>query len=190
MSLQEKLLRAIRRKKPRSLSITGYTESAVLAPLIQKRGQLHLLFTKRTDQVKDHKNQISFPGGVREKNDKSLLETALRESQEEIGLEPESVRILGRLDDIFTPTKYRIAPFVGVVNSPFSLKLNPQEIRQVILVPLRHLLQPKNLTLDPVEFFDRRFDIPFFKYKNHLIWGATGRITLELIRLVKKNGGH
>lgn len=188
MILRDIIARNLRRKKTKSIPVEGYAWSAVLVPLVLVRGQYQLIFTQRTDQVKNHKNQISFPGGVREKKDRSLLETALRESEEEIGLSPKMVDVLGQLGEIFTPTRYRITPFVGLLHSPFSLNVNPREIKKVIRVPLKHLLEPKNMTVDPVEFFPKRFDIPYFRYKNHTIWGATGRITWELVQLLQKNG--
>jgi len=183
--IRKPLAHALQRKKTTALNLKGYTPSAVLVPLVNKRGKYHILFTQRTDRVRDHKNQISFPGGVQEKGDPSLLVTALRETEEEIGLIPDKIEILGNLGDIFTPTQYRITPFVGAISSSYVIHPNPEEIKEVIEVPLSHLLEPRNLSLVPSEFFNRQFDMPYFYYKGHTIWGATGRITLNLINLLK-----
>ncbi len=179
----------LQRRKKAPLTLEGYKPSAVLVPLFLKRGKYHLLFTQRSLTVKDHKGQISFPGGVKERQDKSLQETALRESQEELGIPPQLVEILGELGDILTPTRYRITPFVGMIPHPFSFKLNRQEIEQLIEVPLDHLLKPANLTIEKSEFFDEQFDSPYFHYREHTIWGATGRITRELVELIQSNRG-
>jgi 8-oxo-dGTP pyrophosphatase MutT (NUDIX family) len=185
--LSNQLTHILRRRRNSAPILKGYTSSAVLVPLIRKRGEYRLLFTLRTDQVRDHKNQISFPGGVYEKSDGDLLETALRESQEELGLPPEKVLVVGSLPELYTPTGYRITPFVGVIPSPVRLSPNPREIKQLIEVPLKHLLKPANMRLQAAEFFDRQFDVPFFSYKNHTIWGATGKITQELVDLMLKH---
>lgn len=185
--IRKPLAKAFNGKKPSHLPLRGFTSSAVLVPLIKKKKDFHVLFTRRTDQVRDHKNQISFPGGVREKADRSLKMTALRESHEEIGLDPDQVEIMGKLADLYTPTGYRISPFVGVILRPLRLVPNPHEIQEIIQVPMNHLLEPKNMTLQKAEFFNREFDIPYFRYKQHTIWGATGRITLELLDILRKS---
>src|SRR5437667_5720121 len=87
--------------------------SSVLVPLFLKDGEYHMLFTRRTDHLRNHPGQISFPGGRRDETDASLLETALREAEEELGLMRGDVKVLGELDDMFTATQYRITPFVA-----------------------------------------------------------------------------
>jgi 8-oxo-dGTP pyrophosphatase MutT (NUDIX family) len=149
--------------------------------MISKGPRWNILYTRRTHRVRDHKNQISFPGGVREKGDISLVETALRESEEEIGLHPAGVKILGRLKDLYTPTGYRITPIVGILTQPQQLKPNPHEIQEIFQVPLQHLMNRKNMKVQKAEFFGKAFDIPFFNFRHYTIWGATGRITREFI---------
>lgn len=173
-------------RRKRGLSLEGYTPCAVLVPLFLKSGRYHLLFTERSRSVRDHKGQISFPGGCREKADADLVQTALRETEEEIGLKPAAVEVLGELGDLFTPTRYRITPFVGWIRDPMTLKLNRDEIERAFEIPLDHLANPRNFKSEASELYDRSFDYPFFRYRGHTIWGATGRITREFLSLLKK----
>lgn len=185
--MRDSIVQALRRYKKSSMQLEGYTASAVLVPLYLKQGRFHVLFTQRSQQVRDHKGQISFPGGVREAHDTDLQETALRETEEELGLQRDAVEVLGELGDIYTPTRYRISPFVGIIPYPYAFQPNRSEIDSLIEVPLSHLLEPANLRLEHLEFFDTEQDLPYFHYKQHTIWGATGRITRELVELLKKN---
>ena len=165
------------------MPLEGFTSCAVLVPVISSGANYKVLYTRRTETVRDHKNQISFPGGMREKQDASLIETALRETQEEIGLDPKAIEILGRLQDLYTPTRYRITPIVGLVSTPLKLIPNPNEIQEIFQVPLSYLLNRKNMQVQKAEFFGRSFDLPAFKFRKHTIWGATGRITREFVEL-------
>jgi 8-oxo-dGTP pyrophosphatase MutT (NUDIX family) len=173
----------LEKHKPKHLPLEGFTSSAVLVPIVYGDARWNVLYTRRTHRVRDHKNQISFPGGVREKRDNSLIETALRETEEEIGLDPEAVKVLGRLRDLYTPTGYRITPVVGLICDRPRLKPNPDEIDEIFQVPLSHLMDKKNMKLQKAEFFGKAFDLPFFNFRHYIIWGATGRITRDFIEL-------
>jgi 8-oxo-dGTP pyrophosphatase MutT (NUDIX family) len=175
----------LKKYNPRHLPLKGFTSCAVLVPLVTTGSNYKVLYTRRTGKVRDHKNQISFPGGMREKQDTSLIETALRETQEEIGLDPKVIDILGRLQDLYTPTGYRITPIVGLVSAPLILIPNPHEIEEIFQVPLTHLLNRKNMQVQKAEFFGKSFDLPAFKFRQHTIWGATGRITREFLELIR-----
>src|SRR3990172_10760635 len=110
--------------------------AAVLIPLFNLDGKYNLLFTKRTNLVETHKGEISFPGGVFDKNDSSLLDTALRETEEEVGINSNDVEILGELDDIETNTNFNISPFVGVIPYPYEFRINGIEIEKLLNIPL------------------------------------------------------
>jgi len=173
----QKLLRG--RKKQR---ITGETlkTSAVLVPIFYDRGQYHILFTERSDAVVFHKGQVCFPGGTREPSDASLLQTALREAEEEIGLEAKDIEILGELDDITTlVTSYVISPFVALIRYPHSLKTNGREVKGAFSVPLSFLMDDTNFKQDSYSY----------EYEGHVIWGATARILRQLIDLLKSESG-
>ena len=121
--MKEQIRQALAAREKKVISDSSLTDSAVLVPLFEKDGRCHIVFTKRTDHLHHHKGQISFPGGGRHPEDRSMLETALRESREEIGLKESDVEILGELDDAATVTSlYRIVPFVGVIPYPYDFK--------------------------------------------------------------------
>jgi len=127
-----------------------------------------------------HKGQVSFPGGTREPSDSSLLQTALRETEEEIGLEAKDIGVLGELDDMLTfVTNYVISPFVGLIPYPHSLKTNGKEVKGIFSVPLSFLMDEANFKLDSYAY----------EYEGHTIWGATARILRQFIGLLKSEGG-
>lgn len=178
------LIAALRENSPQRLRLPNYTASAVLLPLIRKGAELEVVLTLRSEKVLHHKRQISYPGGMREPLDRSLQQTACRETEEELGIPRRAIRILGALDETLTPARYRIAPFVGLLDSR-DFRPNPHEIDEVILVPLKHFLNPRTLKLQDNEFFGPEFSLPFFRYRNHVIWGATGRITLNFLKILR-----
>ncbi len=173
----EKILRDRKKKK-----ITGdnLRASAVLVPLFYDQGQYHVLFTERSDEVNFHKGQVCFPGGTQELSDSSLLQTALRESEEEIGLEAKNVDIIGELDDFITLTSnYVISPYVALIPYPHSLKTNGREVKETFSIPLSFLMDEDNFKQDSYTW----------EYKGHIIWGATARILRQLIDLLKSESG-
>ena len=159
--------------------------SAVLVPLFLKDGQYHLLFIQRTERVREHKGQISFPGGAYEKTDKTLLNTALREAQEEIGLAPGDVEMLGELDDMLTvSTNYLISPFVGLIPFPYNFELDKWETEELIEAPVA-ALQEKGCLSEEIEITDGKKVISYsFKYGDRVIWGATARILQQFLEIV------
>jgi len=159
--------------------------SAVLVPLFLKDGQYHLLFIQRTERVREHKGQISFPGGAYEKTDKTLLNTALREAQEEIGLAPGDVEMLGELDDMLTvSTNYLISPFVGLIPFPYNFELDKWETEELIEAPVA-ALQEKGCLSEEIEITDGKKVVSYsFKYGDRVIWGATARILQQFLEIV------
>ena len=153
-------------------------QAAVLLPLFKNATDYHLLFTKRTETVRHHKGQVSFPGGSFEPADGDLLTTALRESYEEVGIEPEHVSILGRLDDLTTfSTSFTISPFVGLIPCPYPFRPNPTEVAIVFDVSLSILADPTvgrryiRARDDGATIEDYEFHVD-----GHVIWGATARL--------------
>ena len=166
---------------------TDRTVAAVLIPLFVKGGQYYLVFIQRTDRVRDHKNQISFPGGAREAIDRTLTDTALREAEEEIGLKCKDVRVLGQLDDMATAgTHYVISPIVGIFPYPYPFKVDEFETEEIIQVPLLHLLD-KDCMREGTALVDGRAIDSYFYHcdNNKVIWGATARILKQFLGIVE-----
>jgi len=127
-----------------------------------------------------HKGQVCFPGGTREPSDSSLLQTALRETEEEISLKAKDVEILGEFDDSVTLTSnYVISPFVALIPHPYPLKADGREIREIFSVPLSFLVDEANFKQDSYAY----------EYEGHIIWGATARILRQFIDLLKSESG-
>ena len=162
--------------QPVRLSVDG-TPAAVLLLLYEKQGEPHILLTRRTNYVEHHKGETSFPGGAFDAEDADLLTTALRETHEEIGVHPQDVEVLGRLDDIVTITDFLVSPFVGKLHSPdYPFVANAHEVAELVEVPLRHLMDERNLERTVRPFRDRVVPILTYSYGDHRIWGATARI--------------
>ncbi len=162
--------------------------AAVLLPLYQERDIWHLLFTRRTEFVESHRGQVSFPGGVIDSEDESPTQAALREIQEEVGIRPEDIDILGMLEPLLTTTQYAITPIVGTFPWPYDLRLNRDEVASVFGVSLEWLADKNNLEVRQRDFPVSGSSIPvyYFKpYQGEIIWGATALLTLNLLRLVE-----
>ena len=157
----------------------------MLVLLYCKEGQYYILFTKRTETVSVHKGEVSFPGGTYEKKDGTLLETALRECTEEIGLMPSDVKLLGELDDFCTVgSNYTVSPFVAVMPWPYPLRLDPVEVAEAIEVPVSALLDKANIH-QKSECIDGKSIISHeYHYGGHIIWGATARILMHFLNIL------
>jgi len=178
--VKQQIAEILRRHKKKKITGENLKASAVLIPLFYDQGQYHVLFTERSDEVNYHKGQVCFPGGTQEPSDASLLQTALRESEEEVGLKAKNVEILGELDDSLTLTSnYVISPFVAFIPHPRSLKTNGREVKEAFSVPLSFLMDEANF----------RQDSYTYEYEEHIIWGATARILKQFIDLLKSKSG-
>ena len=158
-------------------------QAAVVAPVVARNGEDHLLFTKRADHLGEHPGQMSFPGGGREPSDESLEATALREANEEIGLRPEETELYGRLDDIETVTDYSVRPFVGRIPDR-EYTPDEREVAEITVLPVAALA-------DDVDYESELRDHPhygeirihFFHVDGYTVWGATGRMLVQLLEL-------
>jgi 8-oxo-dGTP pyrophosphatase MutT (NUDIX family) len=160
------------------------TEAAVMVPLVRRAGALSLLLTQRTAHLADHAGQISFPGGRVETADAGREETALRETEEEIGLARDRVTVLGRLPDYEIPSGFRIAPIVGWIEPPFELKLDPFEVAAVFEAPLAHFLEPARYQRREYRFKGRHRHYMAIPYEGRYIWGATAAMLYSLARVL------
>jgi 8-oxo-dGTP pyrophosphatase MutT (NUDIX family) len=161
-------------------------QAAVLVPLLQVQGHWHLLFTRRTETVLNHKGQVAFPGGAVEPDDPDVEFAALREAYEEIGLAPEQVKILGRMPDYATISDFLITPVVGRVPWPFEMVLSSEEVMHAFTIPLSWLANSTNWEEKPFVRPDgRQEQVIFYKtYSGELLWGITARITLNFLQIL------
>ncbi len=160
------------------------TPAAVLVPLVARPGGLQVLLTQRTDHLHDHAGQVSFPGGRCEHSDANSVETALRETREEIGLAEDFIEVVGLLDDYETGTGFRVTPVVSFVSEGFNLVLDSFEVAEVFEVPLDYLFDPANLQTRSRAFAGRRRNYYVFEYQDRVIWGATAGMLMNLYRRV------
>lgn len=163
----------------------GKPLAAVLLLLYEHQDRVHVIFQKRTEHVDTHKGQISFPGGMSDPGDPDLVFTALRETHEEIGVEPAHVEVLGQLDDIVTMTNFRVTPFVGWLDRyPYEWRFSHAEVAYLLEVELDHLLRPETLIPDRRVINGREFVFPSYQFGDDLIWGATARMLTNFLDLV------
>ena len=158
--------------------------AAVLVPLVNHPGGLTTLFTQRTAHLAHHAGQISFPGGHMESGDATPEETALRETEEEIGLARRHVEILGRLDRYVTRTGFSVTPVVAVVEPPFDLAPDPHEVANVFEVPLAFLLDPVNHLRHTRMFEGKERQFFAMPYGERYIWGATAGMLRNFYEIV------
>jgi 8-oxo-dGTP pyrophosphatase MutT (NUDIX family) len=183
--MEKKLRQALSQRQKIHISDPRRTPSAVLIPLYKKQGEYYILFIQRTNRVRDHKGQISFPGGAYEEGDDNLLQTALREADEEVGLAAGDVEVLGELDDYRTiGSSYVISPFVGRMPWPYQLKVDEWETEEVIEVPLSALLDKNNVRQDKDILEGKEIVQYYYHYQDKVIWGATARILNHLLDIL------
>ncbi len=160
--------------------------AAVLVPLLWLDDEWHLLYTRRTDAVLNHKGQVAFPGGAVEPEDPSLEAAALREANEEVGLQPDDVELLGRMPDYSTVSSYLITPVVGRIRWPFEQRLQPAEVVRAFTIPLQWLADRRNWEERPYRRpngIDEQ--VVFYEtYEGELLWGITARITVRFMEIL------
>lgn len=186
-------LRARLRRAPPAYAVYGddgtegreaaSTPAAVLIPLIIHK-ELTVLFTQRTAHLKNHSGQVSFPGGRVEPGDASAEFTALRETEEEIGLAMQRVEVLARLPDYRTRTGFRVTPVIGLVAPPLELAPDPREVAEVFEVPLAFLMDERHRQRRTREFQGQQVGYYVFEYGERVIWGATAGILVNLNRML------
>jgi 8-oxo-dGTP pyrophosphatase MutT (NUDIX family) len=178
---RERIRASLRRTPPElSASESGLRPAAVLLPIVE-RAEPYALFTRRTDDLPSHAGQICFPGGRYHPDDDTLIRTALREMEEEIGLPHQDVEVAGFLDSYETlNTGFAILPVVGFLRDDFTLVVNPREVAEVFEAPLSYILDPKNHAIKSVERGGVMREFYAIDYAGHTIWGATAAMIVNL----------
>jgi len=164
--------------------VWAVTPASVLVPIVTHAGGLTVLFTQRTAQLRAHSGQVSFPGGRAEPGDASPEFTALRETQEEIGLAPERVEVIARMPEYLTRTGYRVTPVVGLVAPPLALVPDSREVAEAFEVPLAFLLDSSNHKRETRELAGKQVGFWVMQYGERRIWGATAGMLMNLYRML------
>jgi 8-oxo-dGTP pyrophosphatase MutT (NUDIX family) len=177
-------------------STDGYAEiyagaqlicAAVLIPLVWWKDEWHIVYTRRTEAVEHHKGQVSFPGGGCNADETTPEQTALREAEEEIGLKSADVHLLGRLNEVLTITRYRVTAVAGVMPWPYELRLEPAEVERVFTIPLYWLSRRENWEerlVTPAGILRTFPVISYRSYDGEIVWGASARITHNLLSVL------
>lgn len=164
-------------------------DSGVLVLIYPKNNISHIVFIKRTSSGGPHSGQISFPGGKIEPDDKSLTETALREAEEEVGIRKNDVTVLGSLTNLFIPVSNLVVkPVIGFIDYRPDFKKQPEEVEQIIEVPLQDFSDGKNKKDNILKFHDIEIVAPSYMVEEHMIWGATAMMMGEFLEVTKQAG--
>ncbi|MGC4001282.1 MAG: CoA pyrophosphatase [Anaeromyxobacter sp.] len=173
----------VERIPPDHLPEAGFGLASVLVPLFEREGQVHVLLTRRPATLRLHAGQVSFPGGRVEPGERSL-DAALREAQEEIGLPVERTKVLGQLSEtLVLSSAFRLTPWVASVPYPYPYAAAPAEVEAILEVPLAALEAPGAHRVEPREVYGMPFDVHFYTAGPDVVWGATGRVLAELLKL-------
>lgn len=164
----------------------NFLEASVLIPILTFKKDLEILLTKRSNNLKNHPGQIAFPGGKKDQSDRSPIETALRETQEEVGLNPKNVEIIASLPSHKTATGFVIKPYLGLINQPFSETLRQGEVDEIFTVPYEYILNEKNFSIQTRKWNGSQRSYYVVPYGPYYIWGATARILLNLSRALSQ----
>jgi 8-oxo-dGTP pyrophosphatase MutT (NUDIX family) len=187
----EILRRRLQIHSPPPVAPSGFRPASVLVPILRHDGVWQLLLTQRTHEVPDHPGQVAFPGGKSDPGDRDVIQTALRESEEEIGLDPAAVELLGLMTPRLTITDYWLTPVVGLIPWPFEMRLSERELSRAFCVPLPWLADPANRKVEYLHHPRKGANTPvwFFPWPGHTIWGATARIVKELVDILADEDG-
>jgi 8-oxo-dGTP pyrophosphatase MutT (NUDIX family) len=168
------------------LLVEGLHPAGVLIPFVERDGELGLIFVKRADHLSRHAGEIAFPGGRREQLDRSLEQTALREANEEIGLDPTNVKLFGSLAKIPVISGFELNAFVGRLLEDTELYPGDSEVQRVLFVPLEALLEEAAWRTENREWRGEEFKLHFFDHEGDVIWGATARLVDFLLKLLRE----
>lgn len=157
-------------------------QAAVIIPMLEHERRWHVLLTLRSQELVEHRGQVAYPGGARERRDQNLQETALREMHEEVGVNPRDVILFGHLGDMPIITGYMVRLFVGQIPWPYELAINRNEVESAFIVPLNWLADPDHRTIRYRSYAGREIPVIFFDhFEGYQLWGASAEMTLALL---------
>jgi 8-oxo-dGTP pyrophosphatase MutT (NUDIX family) len=179
----DKISAALQSRLPKNITGDYYKPAAVLMPIQERQDGDYLVLTRRAEHLRRHSGQIAFPGGCVDPCDAGHMEAALRESQEEIGLDPRCVKVLGRMDQVMAAYGYVVTPFVGLIPPSYEFCLDPAETAEIFAVPIDALLEPDNVSLAD-HGWSNGPTVFHFQYRHWDIWGATANMIVQFLDLV------
>ena len=179
----ERLREMLARRASISIDAPQLRRACVLIPLIRTGDSWSLLLTRRSENLAAHSGQVAFPGGGVERGE-ALQDAAIREAHEEVGIPPETVELIGRLDDLITNSGFLVAPFIGVIHEPIEYVMQETEVVEVFEVPVDALLDPSKPEVRYVPFRNRKYPAYFYPYGPYEIWGLTGRMLKAFLDIV------
>ncbi len=165
--------------------------SAILILLYEDEGQIKTVFIERPKYDGVHSGQIAFPGGRHEISDISLIDTALREAKEEIGIKPQTIKVLGTLSNLYIPpSNFDVLPVLGISSEKPTFVADPFEVKKIIPMPLIHLINPSNCRMEEINLRNNKVSVPCYVYQDTIIWGATAMILSEFVEILTKALNH
>jgi len=177
-----KLKQRLDRYTPKTL-VTGQPEAGVLIALTDNSADPEVVLTRRANHLSTHSGEIAFPGGKRDDTDPDLLYTALREAEEEVGLNPDEVEVLGQMGQVLSKHMLQVTPFVGIIASDAELIPNLDELDRIHRVPLSFFLEDRRHRTDAINFKGMTHYVPAYEYEGDIIWGLTAYMLVELLNV-------
>jgi 8-oxo-dGTP pyrophosphatase MutT (NUDIX family) len=184
-ALIENLAVQLQSRTPRRLAMDHAGRAAVLMPILPHGEDFCFLLTQRTHKVETHKGQISFPGGIQEDSDSNLLQTALRETWEEIGLSSEGIHILGEFDEYLSITGLIVTPFAAYLRGPLNLAPNPDEVDEILRVPFSLFQESRTLRVETRVRLGVERKVYFYDFQGKEVWGLTAQIIRDFLMLIE-----
>jgi 8-oxo-dGTP pyrophosphatase MutT (NUDIX family) len=185
-TLRQELQAALARRQPLEASSEGRVSAAVLVPFLDRADEPHVLFTKRTEDLLEHRGEICFPGGAADPGDLDLRATALRELYEELRVPAEHVDLIGRLDSFRTVvSRYVVTPYVGILNDLSKIQPNQGEVQEILEIPFSHFADPQIFRMETRVVDHQSVPVYYYRWRSHVIWGLTARILKNLLDLLE-----